>query len=171
MVLYVNLTRLYYVWQLSAISIKKNHSPTPPSTHTRLDKADVWNLCCMITYEGKSLNNRNFILKCMGKYAQWKILFRDTKWLLSNMPMPCRRRDNRAVWACSRSTVNLHQGRAMMHYSFFVVRGCETFWNLQKNESSVWRQLSESGDSVWMGGKISKWKTKCQWWTQEWETS
>ena len=36
-------------------------------------------------YEGKSLNNRNFILKCLEKYAQWKILFRDTKWLLSNM--------------------------------------------------------------------------------------
>ena len=36
-------------------------------------------------YEGKSLNNRNFILKCMEKYAQRKILFRDTKWLLSNM--------------------------------------------------------------------------------------
>ena len=31
----------------------------------------------------------------------------------------------------------------------FVVRGCETFWNLQKNESSVWRQLFEWGESVW----------------------
>ena len=36
-------------------------------------------------YEGKSLNNRNFILKCVEKYVQRKILFRDTKWLLSNM--------------------------------------------------------------------------------------
>jgi len=25
------------------------------------------------------------------------------------------------------TTVNLHCGRAMKHYSFFVVRGCETF--------------------------------------------
>ena len=46
-------------------------------------------------YEGKSLNNRNFILKCMEKYAQRKILFRDTKWLLSNMSY--RGRDNLAV--------------------------------------------------------------------------
>jgi hypothetical protein len=33
----------------------------------------------------------------MEKYAQWKILFRYTKWLLSNTPY--RRRDDRAVWA------------------------------------------------------------------------
>ena len=46
-------------------------------------------------YEGKSLNNRNFILKCMEKYAQRKILFRDTKWLLSNMSY--RGRDDQAV--------------------------------------------------------------------------
>jgi hypothetical protein len=46
-------------------------------------------------YEGKSLNNKNFILKCIEKYAQWKILLRDTKWLLSNMPY--RLRDDRAV--------------------------------------------------------------------------
>ena len=46
-------------------------------------------------YKGKSLNNRNFVLKCMGKYAQRKILFRDTEWLLSNMPY--RGRDDRAV--------------------------------------------------------------------------
>jgi hypothetical protein len=26
-----------------------------------------------------------------------------------------------------RSTVNLHRGRATKRYSFFVVRGCETF--------------------------------------------
>ena len=36
-------------------------------------------------YKGKSLNNRNFILKCMENYAQLKILFWDTKWPLSNM--------------------------------------------------------------------------------------
>ena len=46
-------------------------------------------------YEGKSLNNRNFILKCMEKYTQRKILFRDTKWLLSNMSY--RGRDDQAV--------------------------------------------------------------------------
>jgi len=47
-----------------------------------------------LLYEGKSLNNRNFILKCMEKYAQRKILFRDTKWLLSNMSH--RGRDDQA---------------------------------------------------------------------------
>jgi len=47
------------------------------------------------THEGKSLNNRNFILKCMEKYAQRKILFRDTKWPLNNMSY--RGRDDQAV--------------------------------------------------------------------------
>ena len=27
--------------------------------------------------------------------------------------------------------------------NFFVVRVCETFWNLHKSEGSVWRQLSD----------------------------
>ena len=59
-------------------------------------------------YEGKSLNNRNFILKCMENYAQGKILFRYTKWLLSNMSY--RGRDDEAVWACAvgRTTWPLH---------------------------------------------------------------
>jgi len=46
-------------------------------------------------YKGKPLNKRNFILKCMEKYSQRKILFRDTKWLLSNMSY--RGRDDQAV--------------------------------------------------------------------------
>ena len=50
--------------------------------------------------------------------------------------------DDQAVSACAvqhgRSTVNLHRRRATKRYSFFVVRGCETFWNLQKNDGSVW---------------------------------
>jgi hypothetical protein len=46
-------------------------------------------------YEGKSLNNRNAILKCMKNYAQGKILFWDTNWLLSNMSY--RGRDDQAV--------------------------------------------------------------------------
>jgi len=48
-------------------------------------------------YEGKSLNSRNFILKCVEKYTQWKLLFWDTKWLLSNMPY--KGGDDRAAWA------------------------------------------------------------------------
>ena len=50
-------------------------------------------------YKGKSLNNRNFIIKCMGKYAQRKFLFRDTKWPLNYMPY--RGRGNQAVRACA----------------------------------------------------------------------
>ena len=44
----------------------------------------------------------------MEKYAQRKILFRDTKWLLSNMSY--RGRDGQAVWACAvgRTTWPLH---------------------------------------------------------------
>jgi hypothetical protein len=37
----------------------------------------------IINNNTKSLNNRNVILKCMEKYAQRKIFFRETKWLLS----------------------------------------------------------------------------------------
>jgi hypothetical protein len=61
-----------------------------------------------IVYEKKSLNNRNFILKLVEKYSQRKILFRDTKWLLSNTPYWGR--DDRAVWACAiaRTTWPLH---------------------------------------------------------------
>ena len=78
----------------------------------------VWRYCRVVLdwqlqyhahiYEGKPLNNRNFILKCMEKYAQRKILFRDTKWLLSNMSY--RGRDDQAVWACAvgRTTWELH---------------------------------------------------------------
>ena len=62
---------------------ERNHCETAFCTY-----ASIW-------YEGKSLNNRNFIIKCMEKYAQRKIVFRDTKWLLSNIPY--RGRDDRAV--------------------------------------------------------------------------
>jgi len=49
----------------------------------------------LFKYEGKSVDNRNFILKCMEKYAQRKILFGDTKWLLSDVSY--RGRDDQAV--------------------------------------------------------------------------
>ena len=95
---------------------------------TRADK----NLL-LFKHEGKSLNNRNFIIKCMEKYAQRKILLRDIKWLLSSMPY--RGRDDRAVWACAiaRTTWPFRcqlapWKRAAKPYSFFVVRGCETLW-------------------------------------------
>jgi hypothetical protein len=64
------------------------------------DELDVFSMILGVVadglkYKGKSLNNRNFILKCMEKYAQQKILFWDIKWLLSNMPYGGR--DDRAV--------------------------------------------------------------------------
>jgi hypothetical protein len=122
----------------------------------------------LLMYVGKSLNKRNFILKSMENYSQRKILFRDTKWLLSNMPY--RGHDDRVVWACAiaRKAWPLHcqlapwKSNEALFFSF-VVRRCETFWNLQRNEGSVWRQLFGLGEGVWIGGKISKQKTKRQW--------
>jgi len=55
---------------------------------------DWWTVGCVM-YEGKSLHKRNAILKCMKKYAQRKILFQNTKCLLSNISY--RSRDNQAV--------------------------------------------------------------------------
>jgi len=85
-------------------------------------------------YEGKSLNNRNFILKCMEKYAQWKILFLDTKWLLSNMSY--RGHDDQAVWAhaVGRTTWPLHCQLApwKSNEALFVVYG-QRVWNLLKS--------------------------------------
>jgi len=85
-------------------------------------------------YEGKSLNNRNFILKCMEKYAQRKILFRYTKWLLSNMSY--RGRSDQAVWACAvgRKTWPLHCQLApwKSNEALFVFCG-QRVWNLLKS--------------------------------------
>jgi len=90
-------------------------------------------------YEGKSLNNRNFILKCIEKYAQWKILFRDTKWLLSNMSY--RGRDDQAVWTCAvgRTTWPLHCQLALWksNEALFVFCG-QRVWNLLKS-TEEWR--------------------------------
>jgi len=115
-------------------------------------------LACLI-YEGKWLNNRNLIIK-----------------RLSNMPY--RGRGDRAVWTCAialttwLSHCQLEPWKSNEAlFVFLVVRGCETFWNLQENEGSVCTQLFESGESVWMGGNISKRKTKRHWWIPEWETS
>ena len=102
---------------------------------------------------GKVIKWQEFYSKVHGNYAQRKILFRDTKWLLSIMSY--RGRDDQAVWACAvavqhgRPTVNLHRGRVTKRYSFFMVRGCETFWNLQKNEGSVWRHRTFTCLNLW----------------------
>jgi hypothetical protein len=75
----------------------------------------------------------------MEKYAQQKILFRDTKWLLSNTPY-CyigvvttqQYGPAQCLAQHGRSTVNLYRGRAEKRYSFFlVVRGCKQ-WRTQE---------------------------------------
>jgi len=85
-------------------------------------------------YEGKSLNISNSILNCMKKYAQRKILFRDTKWLLSNMSY--RGREDQAVWACAVgcTTWPLHCQFApwKRNEALFVFCG-QRVWNLLKS--------------------------------------
>jgi len=99
-------------------------------------------------YEGKSLNNRNFILKCMEKYAQRKILFRDTKLLVSNMSS--RGCDDQAVWACAvgRTTWPLHCQLAPWNSNeaLFVFCG-QRVWNLLKS-TEEWRFSKET--VVWV---------------------
>ena len=75
----------------------------------------------------------------MEKYAQWKILFWDTKWLLSNMS--CRCRDYQAVSACAvgRTTWPLHCQLApwKSNEALFVFCG-QKVWNLLKS-TEEWR--------------------------------
>jgi hypothetical protein len=68
-----------------------NDAPQTASIQLALFAYDTY----IYIYERKSLSNRNFILKCMEKYAERKIVFWDTKWFLRNMPY--RDHDNRAV--------------------------------------------------------------------------
>ena len=74
------------------------------------------------------------ILKCMENYAQRKILFRDTKWLLSNMSY--RGRDDQAVWACAvgRTTWPLHCQLAPWKSNEALFNFCgQRGWNIQKS--------------------------------------
>jgi len=109
------------------------------------------------SYEAKSFNNRNAILKCMKKYAQRKILFRDTKWLLTNMSH--RGRDDQAVWACAvdRTTWPLHCQLAPWknNEALFVFCG-QRVWNLLKS-TEEWRFSMET--VVWVRGEcMNGWK-------------
>jgi hypothetical protein len=117
----------------------------------------IYKSCWSVKYEGKSLNNRNFILKWMEKYAQRKFLFRDTKWLLSNMPY--RGRDDRAVWACAiaRTTWPLQCQLApwKSNEALFVFCG-QRVWNLLKSMVE-WRFSMET--VVWVRGEcMNGWK-------------
>ena len=75
----------------------------------------------------------------MEKHAQRKILFRDTKWFLSNMSY--RGRDDQAVWACAvgRKTWPLHCQLApwKSNEALFVFCG-QRVWNLLKS-TEEWR--------------------------------
>ena len=106
-------------------------------------------------YEGKSLNKRNFILKCMEKYAQRKILFRDTKWLLINMSY--RGRDDQTVWTCAvgHTTWPLHCLLTpwKSNETLFVSCG-QRVWNILKS-TEEWRFSMET--VVWAIGLSLVW--------------
>jgi len=117
-------------------------------------------LYIVFIYEGKSLNNRNFILKCMEKYAQQKILFWDTKWPLSNMSY--RGRDNQAVWACTvgRTTWPLHCQLApwKSNEALFVF-----LWSEGVNPSEIYRRMKvQYGDSCLSQGRVYEWVERFQ---------
>ena len=114
-------------------------------------------------YEGKSLNNRNFILKCKENYAQRKFLFRDTKWLLSNTPY--RGRDDRAVWTCAIAPttwpLQCQLAPWKSNEALFVFCG-QRVWNLLKS-TEEWRFSMET--VVWVRGEC------VNGWTWESETA
>ena len=87
----------------------------------------------------------------MEKYAQRKILFWDTKWLLSNMPY--RGRDDRAVWACviACTTWQLYCQLAPWknNEALFIFCG-QRVWNLLKS-TEEWRFSTET--VVWVSGE------------------
>jgi len=75
----------------------------------------------------------------MEKYAQRKILFRDTKWLLDNMSY--RGRDDQAVWACAvgHTTRLLHCQLAPWKSNEMLFIFCgQRVWNLLKS-TEEWR--------------------------------
>jgi len=97
----------------------------------------------------------------MEKYVQWKILFLDTKWLLSNMPY--RRRDDRAVWACTiaHTVWSLHCQLAPWKGNEALFISCgQRVWNLLKSaeewrfsmQTVVWLSLVWSYERTFAGG-------------------
>jgi len=93
----------------------------------------------------------------MEKYAQRKMLFRDTKWLLSNMSY--RGRDDQAVWACAvgRTTRPIHCQLAPWKSNevLFVFCG-QRVWNLLKS-TEEWSFSMET--VVWVRGEcMNGWK-------------
>ena len=96
----------------------------------------------------------------MEKYAQRKFLFRDTKWLLSNMSY--RGRDDQAVWACAvgRTTWPLHCQLApwKSNEALFLFCG-QRVWNLLK----YYRRMKvQYGDSCLSQGRVYEWVERFQ---------
>ena len=103
----------------------------------------------------------------MEKYAQWKILFRDTKWLLSNMPY--RRRDDRAVWACTiaHTVWPLHCQLAPWKSNEVLFIFCgQGVWNLLKSteewrfsmETVVCLSLVWTYERTFAGPQVCRWR-------------
>jgi hypothetical protein len=131
-------------------------------------KVQYWNeikyvlrLSQLSFYVGKSLNNRNFILKCMEKYTQRKILFWDTKWMLKNMSYGGHA--NRAVWACAtaRPTWPLHCQLALWKSNeavsvFFFCFFCG--WSEGMKHSEIYRTMKvHYGDCCLSQGRVYEW--------------
>ena len=96
----------------------------------------------------------------MEKYAQRKILFRDTKWLLSNMSD--RGRDDQAVWTCAvgRTTWPLHCQLAQWksNEALFVF-----LWSKGVKPSEIYRRMKvQYGDSCLSQGRVYEWMERFQ---------
>jgi len=103
----------------------------------------------------------------MEKYAQWKILFLDTKWLLSNTPY--RRRDDRAVWArtVAHTVWPLHCQLAPWKGNEALFISCgQRVWNLLKStkewrfsmQTVVWLSLVWSYERTFVGPQVCGWR-------------
>jgi hypothetical protein len=117
-------------------------------------------------YGGKLLNNRNFIRKCMEEYAKRKILFLDTKWLLSNIPYRCR--DDRAVWACAvaHTIWPLHCQLAPWKSNEVLFIFCgQRVWNLLKSTEERWFSMQTAVwlSLVWTYGRTFAGPPVCRW--------
>ena len=96
----------------------------------------------------------------MEKYVQRKILFRDTRRLLSNMPY--RGRDDRAVWACAvaRTTWSLHCQLAPWKSNEALL---VFLWSEGVKPSGIYRRMKvQYEDSCFSQGRVFQWVERFQ---------
>ena len=96
----------------------------------------------------------------MKKYAQQKILFRDTKRLLSNVSY--RGRDDQAVCACAvgRTTWPLHCQLAPWKSNEALIR---FLWSEGVKLSEIYRRMKvQYGDSCLSQGRVYEWVERFQ---------